>query len=148
MSYQERRSLVNLISDVVITVIYSIKRFQSYPETNPYSQEIFQFWGSFFLLLIVVSIVAKIIIYIIFSIINTIATNEQEPSITDERDKLIGLKATRNSFYFFAGGFALGMGSLAFDQSPTTMFIILFSAGFLASVVNDISEFYFYRRGV
>ena len=148
MSYQERRSLVNLISDIVITVVYSVYRFQSYPETSAYSPEIFRFWGSFFLLLIVVSIVAKIVIYIIFSIINTIATDEHEPSITDERDRLIGLKATRNSFYTFVIGFLLALGSVAIDMPPSTMFIILFCSGFLSSVVSDLSEFYFYRRGV
>lgn len=148
MSYQERRSLVNLISDIVITGAYTVYRFQHYPETDPYSPEIFQFWGAFFLLLIAVSIVAKIIIYIIFSIINTIATREEIPSITDERDKLIGLKAMRNTLYTFMIGFVLGMASLAFDQPPTVMFIILFGAGFLSSLMTDVSEFYYYRRGV
>jgi hypothetical protein len=148
MSYQERRSLLNIISEIGITVVYSVYMFQRYPDVDAYSPEVFHFWGSFFLLLIVVSIIAKIIIYIIFSIINTIATNEQEPSITDERDKLIGLKATRNAFSIFGVGFFLALGSLVIRLPPTIMFIILFSGGFLASVVNDISEFYFYRRGV
>lgn len=148
MSYQERQSLVSAMSTVVIVGVYAAFMAQRYPETDPYSAEVFHFWGSFFLILILVSIVAKIIIYIVFSIINTIATHENEPSITDERDRLIELKAIRNSIYVFSFGFAAAMVALAMDQSPSTMFIILLCAGTAADIISDLSQFYFYRRGV
>lgn len=148
MSYQERRAIVSLISNVLITGVYSVIMFQRYPEGDAYSPDVFRFWGSFFMLLILVSIVSKIIIFIIFSIIDTIATREEIPSITDERDRLIEWKSTRYSLYTFTAGFVLAMGSLVLDMPPSTMFIILFGSGFVASVINDVSEFFFYRRGV
>lgn len=148
MSYHERRALVSLFSDIVIPLVYTAVILQRYPETDAYSADIFRFWGAFFLILIVVSIVGKIIIAIIFAIINAIATQEEESPITDERDRMIELKSTQYSLYVFAIGFMLGMGSLAFGMPPSTMFIILFSSGFLSQVVSDISGFYFYRRGV
>jgi hypothetical protein len=150
MSYQERRSIVNLISTVLISAIYSAYMFQRYPEGSPYSPDVFRFWGAFFLILIPVAIVAKIVIYIVFIIINTIATRAEEPSVnmTDERDKLIELKATRNSLYVFGAGFLLAMASLVIDMPPSTMFIILICAGIVSEIVGDLSEFYFYRRGV
>jgi hypothetical protein len=147
MSYQERRAIVSLISSVLITALYSVYMAQRYPVTAPYSPEVFRFWGAFILILIPVSIVAKIIIYIVFSIINTIATREDEPSITDERDKFIELKATRNSLYVFSVGFLLAMLALVIDQPPATMFIILIGGGLLSEAVSDISQFIFYRRG-
>lgn len=148
MSYQERRAIVSLISNVLITGVYSAIMFQRYPEGDAYSPDVFRFWGSFFMLLILVSIVSKIIIFIIFSIIDTIATREEIPSITDERDRLIEWKSTRYSLYTFTAGFVLAMGSLVLDMPPSTMFIILFGSGFVASIINDVSEFFFYRRGV
>lgn len=148
MSYQERRAIVSLISSVLITALYSAYMIQSYPEGNPYSAEVFRFWGSFFLILIPVSIVAKIIIYIVFSILNAIATREEEPSVTDERDKLIDLKSTRNSLYTFVFGFLLAMGSLVLEMPPSTMFLLFVASGVVSEVVSDISQFYFYRRGV
>jgi uncharacterized membrane protein len=147
MSFQERRSIVNLISAVLITALYSAYMLPRLPEGNAYSPEVFRFWGAFFLILMPVTIVARIAIYIGFYIVNTIATKE-EASITDERDHLIELKASRVSLYVFVFGFLLAMGSLVLDMPPSTMFIILVCSGILSEVVSEISQFYFYRRGV
>ncbi|MBZ0302209.1 MAG: hypothetical protein K8J31_20840 [Anaerolineae bacterium] len=148
MSYQERRSIVNLISTVLITTLYSAYMIQRFPEASAYSAEVFHFWGAFFLILIPVTIVAKVLIYIVFSIINTIATREEEPPITDERDKLIEMKSTTISLYVFTAGFLLAMGSLVVELPPSAMFIILICSGVVSEMVSDISQFYFYRRGV
>lgn len=147
MSYQERRALLNLIGSIIITSVYGFYMSGQYPDVDVYSVEMFRFWGTFFLLLIPVSIVAKIILHILFSIANTIITQEAEPTITDERDKLIELKAMRNSLYVFGIGVMLAMGSLVLEMSPSMMFIILFMAGFICDLVGDLSQFYFYRRG-
>lgn len=148
MSYQERRSLVNLFSGILITVLYSAYMLQRYPQAEAYSPEVFQFWGSFFLILIVVSIVARIIIYILFAILNAIIQQEQEPDITDERDRLIELKSMRNGFYVFILGFVGSMVTVAAGQPPAVMFIALLGAGFVSDMFSTISEFFFYRRGV
>lgn len=148
MSYQERRAIVSLISSVLISALYSAYMIQRYPQGDAYSPDVFRFWGAFLLILIPVSIVAKIVIYIVFSIINAIATKEEEPPITDERDRLIELKATRNSLYVFTFGFLLGMGSLVIDLPPAAMFIIFICSGIVSEMASDISQFYFYRRGV
>ena len=148
MSYQENRAIVSLIGTVLITVLYSVYMLQRYPVGDAYSPEIFRFWGTFFVILIPVSIVARIIIYILFSIINAIATREEEMPITDERDKLIELKSNRNSGYVFIIGFVLAMTSLAVEQPPTVMFIILMVSGVVSEIVSEVSQFVFYRRGV
>lgn len=147
MSYQERRALVSVISTILITVFYSAYMIQRYPEASAYSAEMFRFWGMFFLVLIPVTIVAKIIIQIIFSIVNTIASEEEEPAIVDERDRLIELKAMRNSLYVFSAGVMLAMASLVIDMPPAVMFIILFCAGLVSEIISEVSQFYFYRRG-
>ena len=148
MSYQERRAIVSFISTILISAIYSAFMVQRYPEGNPYSADIFRFWGYFFMILIPVSIVARIFIRILFNITNRIATKDKEPSITDERDRLIGFKATRNTFYVFTFGFLLAMGALIIEMPPTSMFIILFCSGIVSEMVGDISQLYFYRRGI
>lgn len=147
MSFQERRSIVNLVSTILITALYSAYMVQRFPEGDAYSPAVFHFWGAFFLILIPVSIVARIIIYIVFYIANTIATKQEEPSITDERDNLIELKATRYSLYVFGVGFLLAMGSLVIDMPPSAMFIILICSGLVSEIVSEVSQFYFYRRG-
>jgi hypothetical protein len=147
MSFQERRAIVSLISTILITGVYAAYMAQRYPASGDYSIEVFRFWGAFFLILIPVMIVARIIIHIVFSIINTLATHENEPDIADERDKLIELKATRNALYVFSVGVILAMGSLVIDLPPAAMFIFLLGAGIASELVSEVSQFYFYRRG-
>lgn len=147
MSFQERRSLVNLISTLLVTPVYSAYMMQRFPEGDAYSPDVLHFWGLFFLILIPVTIVAKIVVYIIFYVANAIATREEEPSITDERDKLIELKAHTNSMYVFVTGFLVAMVSLAIELPPSAMFACLLCAGLVSEIVGDISTFYYYRRG-
>lgn len=147
MTYQEKRAVVSVISTLLITALYTAYMAQRYPAVSEYSAEVFRYWGAFFLILIPVSIVAKVIIYILFNIFTTVTTQEQEPSITDERDKLIDLKATRNSLVVFTAGFLAAMAAVALGQSPTVMFILFIASGVLAEVASDLSQFYFYRRG-
>lgn len=148
MSFQEKKNIVSLITTLLIFSLYSMYVFQKYQEGSFHTSNAFSFWGAFILILIPVSILAKIIIHIVFSIINTIATNEKEPRITDELDQLIELKSTRNSHYVFIIGFLLAMIPLVMDQPPYVMFIILISSGLLSEVIGVITQLYLYRRGV
>lgn len=148
MSYQEKKNIVSLISTLLIFGSYCLYVFQMYQEGSIDSTDSFSFWGSVILILIPVSIVAKIIISIVFNIIYRITTHEKEPSFSDELDKLIELKATRNSHYVFILGFLLSMGSLVIDMPTSVMFIILIFSGFVSEVVGVITQLYLYRRGV
>lgn len=122
--------------------------YPQYPEGALDSTETFRYWGFFVLILTVVSIIAHIGISIIFNIFYRITTKEKEPAFADELDKLIDLKANRNSFFVFIIGFILAMGSLIIDQRSQVMFIILIASGFISDVVGSISKLYYYRRGV
>ncbi|MCD9022598.1 hypothetical protein [Cohnella silvisoli] len=148
MSYQEKKNIVSLIGTLLVFVFYCLYVFERYPEATLNSTETFSFWASVILILIPVSIVAKIIIYIVFNIIYRISTNEKEPSFADELDKIIELKATRNSHYVFIIGFVLAMGSLVIDLPPYMMFIILIFSGFVSEMVGVITQLYLYRKGV
>jgi hypothetical protein len=147
MSYQERRAIVLFISTALITALYTAIMLQRYPEAGAYSPEIFRYWGTFMLILIPVSIIAKIVIHILFSIANTVATREAEPDIEDERDRLIELKANRNALWVFTGGFLLAMVSLVLEQPPHVMFILLIGAGVASDMMSEASNFFYYRRG-
>lgn len=148
MSYQEKKNIVSLISTLLIFGFYSLYVFQMYQEGSIDRADTFRFWGAAILILIPVSIVAKIIISIVFNIIYRITTNEKEPSFSDELDKLIELKATRNSHYVFILGFLLAMGSLVMDMPLSVMFITLILSGFVSELFGVITQLYLYRKGV
>ncbi|MEK4325430.1 hypothetical protein MKX70_06100 [Paenibacillus sp. FSL R7-0312] len=148
MTYQEKKSIVSLISTILIFTVYLLYRYPQYPNEVLDSKVTFHYWGSFILVLTLVSIAAHIVISIVFNIIFRMTTGEKEPTFADELDKRIDLLAFRNSFAMFVSGFLLAMGSLVIDQPLKVMFIVLIVAGFLSDVTGSISRLYYYRRGV
>ena len=147
MTYQEKKSIVSLISSILIFVIYGAYKYQSYPDAGSESTEVFRYWGSYVLVLTLVSIIAHIVIGIIFNIVFRITTGEKEPAFADELDKLIELKSYRIGFFLFILGF-LRLGSLVIEQPIRTMFVILIFAGFLSDVSGNVAKLYHYRKGV
>lgn len=147
MSYQEAKSLINLISTWVLTGLYAAYMLPNQPTGDPYAPELFHFWGHFFLIFVPVMIVAKLIIHIGIAVANGIATRGGGPPITDERDKLFELRATRGRFLIFTFGFLFAMISLVWDMPPSTMFLILIGSGVAAETVSDLTQFVLYRRG-
>jgi hypothetical protein len=148
MTYQEKKSIVSLISAIFIFISFCLYMYPHYPEGGLDSSETFRYWGFFILILTLVSIVAHIVISIIFNILFRITTREKEPAFADELDKLIDLKANRNSFFVFIIGFVIAMGSLFIEQWSQMMFIILIASGFISDVVGSLSKLYYYRKGV
>lgn len=147
MTYQEKKSIVSLICTILIFGSFSFYMYPLYPEGGP-ETEIFRYWGSFVLILTVVSIVAHIVISIIFNIIFRMTTGEKEPAFADELDKIIDLKANRISFFVFIIGFILAMGSLIVYQPSHVMFMIFIASGFISDVIGNATKLYHYRKGV
>jgi len=147
MSSKEKETIITLISSILILGFYSLYVYQNYLIENWELINDFKFWGTTFLIMIPVAIVAQIIIHIIFAIINKIVTNEDLDEISDERDKLIELKAIRISHWIFTGGFLAAMSTQAMGMEPWAMFVTLIFSGFLSAIVSESAKIYFYRRG-
>jgi len=147
MDQKEKQVLVSAISSLLIFGLYSLYVYNRQIAGDADIINDFQFWGKTMLILIPVMIVAQILIHIVFAIINKIVTNEDLSSISDERDKLIELKAIRISHWVFTLGFFLAMVSQAIGMKPYVLFIVLILSGFISSTVSDIARIYFYRKG-
>jgi hypothetical protein len=77
MSSQERRAIVSLLTTLLLSAIFLVYVLPRYPAGNPYSANVFRFWGWAVVILIPVSIVARIAY--------TMATHEKElPSLMNE----------------------------------------------------------------
>jgi hypothetical protein len=148
MEQREKQILVTIISTVFIFGFYSLYVFNKYIASSPEMINDSKFWGKAFLILIPVTIVAQIFIHIVFTITNKMVTNEDMPTISDERDKLIELKAIRISHWIFTLGFLIAMGSQAIGMKSGAMFILLISSGLISSMVSEIAKIYFYRKGI
>ncbi|MEH7097380.1 hypothetical protein [Neobacillus vireti] len=148
MTYQEKKSIVTLIGAILIFASYCFYMYPRLPEGGLESTETFRFWGSFVLNLTLFSIATHIVVSIIFNIIFTMTTQEKLPTFADELDKLIELKAHRNSFFVFIVGFLLAMGSLIIVHPSQVMFMILIMFGFISDVTGSVTKLYHYRKGV
>lgn len=148
MYYHEKKSIINIISTLLIYSIYYWRVSQSYQETVMTLEEELQFWGKTMLLIIPIAIAGKIIVHIIFSITNRLVTKEDQPCFEDERDRLIALKSTRNAFFIFGIGFLFALGTLALGWPLHNMFIAMIGAGVLSDMFDNLSQLYFHRKGI
>jgi len=147
MTYQEKQSAVMLMSNLVISGVYALLVYNRLMEIAPGSIEL-AFWGKAFLLFIPIQIVPRILVMIIFTIINKILTDEDDPNLTDELDKLVELKSVRNSNYLFMLGYFLAMVAIALGAGTTILFGMLFAAMVGSGLFQEASQLYYYRRGV
>lgn len=155
MTYQEKKSVTNIISSVLITAIYAVIMYQRYLNGNLDDSNIFHFWAVIILIFIPISIVARIIIMIVFHILESVVQaakgNEMEGAIdevVDERDKRIQMKASAISMYIFSLGFVVALFTQLFDVSGHLFFIIMIAAGLVTDIVSESLMIRYYRRGV
>ncbi len=149
MSTQEKRAIVSITTTIITFVVFYMVIIQPTLTDGLTQTEHIKGWGLSFLLLLPIMIVAKIVLYIIYSIVRTIITRQQEEKfLTDEYGRLIESKATRNFHYVFMLGFFISMGALAWGMSIVIMFKILLLSLFLGSIIIDISSIYYVRKGV
>ena len=147
MSYQGNTTIAYLISSLLGVGLYSLYVIQQYQEGSFDSTTISRSWGSAVLVVIVVQIVLSIISAILVSVVQAIKTREEEPSLSDERDQLIELKANRISFSVFGIGFVFAMITLAAGLPPLVMFNLMVFSLFGAAIVGYVTQLYLYRRG-
>ena len=154
MSYKEKKSLTNIISSVLITTIYAIIMYQRYLDGGLDYSSVFKLWAVVILVFIPISIAARIIIMIIFNILESIvqaAKGEEldnNTDMVDERDKLIQMKASAISMYIFSLGFIIALIIQLFDVSNHLFFIIMIIAGLITDVVSELLMIRYYRRGI
>jgi hypothetical protein len=148
MTTQEKRPLVFLIIDLLT---FSIYFFIVINQNQEYISSLGElpFWSISILILIPLMIVSRIILYIIYSVFNTIVTKKKEEKfLIDELGEIIKLKASRNFSTTFMLGFVLTMILISFGASIPSMFKMFFFSIFSAFIVQNISEYYYSKKGI
>lgn len=148
MSYQAKRAIVSLSSTLLVSAIYLLLVLQEYAGRDLSTADELTFWAAVILLMVPVQVIAKILFFILFIIVNVILTQEEEPPFTDEMDRLIELKSTRNLSLAFIAGFFLSMVALLLEQPMSAMFIGFLISFVVAGIIDDLSQLYYYQRGI
>jgi len=164
MSYQQKRSVVSIISGLLVLGAYCFYAFEKYQSSGILND--MKSWASTMLLFIGIGIVVMIIIQIVFHILLSVSIaikekiqNEQSDDkaieksielemVEDEMDKLIELKSNRVGFAIAGIGFITGLVSLILDYSPVVMMNIMFISFIFGSLIEECTKLYFYRSGV
>ncbi|MBD3638469.1 MAG: hypothetical protein HUJ25_14045 [Crocinitomicaceae bacterium] len=148
MSIQEKKVLVNIFGSLLIFGSYCYYVFGLNGEENLAEVNDIKFWAFIILSYIPIIIVAKVIIYIVFLMINKAVTDEDDPGFEDEFDKLIQLKAERNGNFIFYFGFIAGFAFIALDYPLWTLFACMAGSGLISEITSELWKFYFYRKGI
>jgi len=148
MSYHEKENIVNIFSGLLISAIYASIVYQKHLAGQFDLTQDYKTWGIIFLIFILVSIVARIIIYIIFHILNAIATREEKLPVEDERVKMIKLKSTRNAHVAFSISFATSFILLALGMPIYGIFIVFIIGGLISEIVDNSSQLIYHKKGI
>lgn len=148
MSIQEKKAVFNLITTILFMGGYVLYTFGIHGSTNIPQIHDPSFWGEFMLIMMGVTIVLKIVSYIIFYMIISQVHKDEDPEFEDDYDKQIEMRSDRNSHHLFMLGFIGSLIPLAMGYSISNMFITLLSAGLISSIVSDLSKLYYYNKGI
>ncbi len=147
MTFQEKRSIVYLISTLIVMGMYCAYVFGFNYDRSLNPETDFKFYGITTLLIIPSMIIVHILTLIIFNIYYSISTREKGEMFEDEMDKAIELRSNRNAYNAFLVVFFLSMGSLVLEMSTNVLMNMLIGAMFMGSLTWCISSLYYYRRG-
>lgn len=152
MNYGEGRTFAELISSVSTLIVYGIAVGLGLYYEYIVITDVLQFWAIIILIYIPLSIIVRIIVHILYNIGNSVAHEIKggfpDTEVVDERDKLIMLKATRNSMFLFIVGFFVGLIFLAFQFSPHYFFGSIVVFGVLTDLTSTMLTIFYYRKGV
>lgn len=163
MSYQEKRTLLSIITSVLLMVSYS---FYAFGKAGMEHINDLQFWAKTILIFIGIGIVALIVLQIVFHILMAISkairqkmkedkVDEEEigrsmrvETAEDEMDKMIEMKSNRYGYTIMGLGFMAGLIAIAFGASAVAMLNILYFSTWTGSIIEALMQIRYYRRGV
>ncbi len=153
MLYQERKTIATILTGFLVLAAYGLRVWRQIESGVLGLDTGLKGWATTMLVFIGIGIVAIIIVLIVFHIVNAIVQevrheDAEDPSVEDEMDKLIALKATRNSYALVGAGFVASLILLALRQSPVIALNVVFVSFHLGGIFEGFSQLYFYRKGV
>lgn len=134
LSFQEKSLWLMFVSLIAVFGLYFISVLPMHA-TNVMPHQVV-----FFVLAVVLLVIMQIVGHIVIAIVD-------RQTKTDERDRLIGLKGTRNAAYVLATGVFLALCAALLTQGNFVFMHVLLGSWVLAQLVEIGSQLFLYRRG-
>jgi len=158
MSYKSKRMVAGLLVNIALVVGYVIYAFKTVASTG----DNLQVWALAMLVFIGASIVAIIIIQIIFNIVVSIGITVREADcddkkagqliqssmMDDEMDKLIVRRANYATFVAIGIGFIAALAVLALGLSAVLALHLIFGSLLLGAIIGGVMSIYYYEVGI
>lgn len=174
MSYQQKRTLVTILSGIAFLISYCIFISQHY-QLAEYASDT-KAWAIAMLSFIGIAVIVMIIIQIVFHILLSIGIAVKESvknelgkvitveksdekiiekvigrkikseMIEDERDKMIELKSLKIGYYVSGTGIIGSILALALGYSPIIMLNILFLSCMIGGLVEGVVQYFSYSK--
>lgn len=144
MGYQEKKSILLAITQVLLTIGYFWHVAGQYAALAP-DADLLLFWAKTIVVMVPVFMAGHITALIVFTILNKQITGESVPKFQDERDKLIELKATRIEYFTIILGVFASMVYVWRGDGLTTMFIVLITGLVLSGFLTQMTRIILYR---
>ena len=159
MFYQQKKIITTIISGLLVLSLYCIYAIRKYIELGDGVLDDLVFWSEKMLIFIGINIIASIVILILFHILLSISIEVKKEmnkdiidtemdETEDEMDKLISLKASRNSYVIVGIGFVLALLSSYLGMPVAIVLNIIFISFMISSIFGDFSQLYYYKKGV
>jgi len=165
MSYQIAKTVTNILSGIVVLVVYLFYVSSRYQADLLVMDEL-KSWAQIMLIFIGIGIAMAIVVQIVFHILFSIgiavnqsikngSCNDQEiektielEMVEDEMGKLIELKSMRVSYIIVGVGFVASLFLLFFDYQAFIALNVLFASFFAGGILDGFTQLYYYLRGV
>jgi len=148
MSYEERNTIVALFTNLSVMTLLTLRLLSLHQGGAFAGPAALELWAQNVLWIIPASIVAAIILSILFNIGFAIVTREKNPDfVVDERDKAFGIKAMQTTIVVASAGFIGALGALAMGWQALIAFNIILGAFALGDLSGNVLKLFLYRRG-
>jgi Na+/melibiose symporter-like transporter len=135
LSFQEKSLWLMFVSLVAAFVFYFVTVLRT-DAVDVMPQQVV-----LFVLAVVILVITQIIGHIVIAVVD-------RRTQTDERDRLIRLKGTRNASYVLATGVFLALSAALLTEGNFVFSHLLLGCWVLAQLVEIGSQLFLYRRGV
>lgn len=165
MSYQEKRTIVMMITGALVLAAYCIYAFGQVQAGLVVPGDL-KFWARTILVFIGIGIGATIVLQIIFHILMSIGIavarkvqnqdlvdeeinkSIQAEMIEDEMDKLIELKSNQIGMMVSGFGFVVALIAVLLGYSAVLLINMVFISFSFGMIIEGFAKLFYYRRGI
>ena len=146
MRYHAKKSLVLMITTVIMAAIIAYVMATNYPEDGLFVAEIGPYYSFYLLLLIGGILLNRLVVSGLFRLIHY-KEKENTPWEKSDRDIIVEHQGVLNVFVIGLVGLAIALGALYFNQPLPWFFILLFLV-ILGAELTLLASVFIYNRNL